>query len=565
MRIESTPNASDRKKRSLRPIPLDDSVWANAKARWSRHVLLADPVDDSITEGIAHIDLATRQICLNSAIIEEKGLADCVEGLLAHEIGHHVRYPGSLAVAARMRLLEQTLVPIENYSLINLFTDLMINERLGVTLKDQLIRLYKVLGGGLSFDLDPAFFFYLTVYEELWQLEPGELLGDARRQLEESYPGYRAEASILSQDLFNLGPNVYTQFIYFVSIVSRYIKPLTGESPLSQDPHKCGHGMPSPDDWAGALTPGAREIEAVKRALQKGWISPEQAERMTGKTALLRRIAGLPGNQSLNAEMVPEIMAAYYRRQAERFLLRPPPQRLVGESVVPTNLEPWEIGDPVGDIDWLSTLIRKGPDLGSVEPFKPIRVAEFEGYDVPMWRPKIEIYLDVSGSMPDPRTTRNAMTLAAQILTAGAIRAGGSVRALVYSADSVSYWQWCRSELEISRFLMHYIGGGTSFPFSILEQSLAECAGSQPIRAIISDRDFDANYNSDQCNRPILFDAGRLSQQFILLLHQPNPDACSEYERARARVVPIEDFEDFPRMAGDVTRALFTEQRYADF
>ena len=39
---------------------------------------------------------------------------------------------------------------------------------------------------------------------------------------------------------------------------------------------------------------------------------------------------------------------------------------------------------------------------------------EDEGFDVPMWQPRMEIYLDVSGSMPNPCLAVNAMTLAAR-------------------------------------------------------------------------------------------------------------------------------------------------------
>ncbi len=86
------------------------------------------------------------------------------------------------------------------------------------------------------------------------------------------------------------------------------------------------------------------------------------------------------------------------------------------------------------------------------------------------------------------------MTLGAQILIVAAIRAGGWARATLYSSAHVDYWRWCRSEAELSRFLMHYIGGGTDFPFDLLASSLEECRTNQPIRVMITDTDFDANY-----------------------------------------------------------------------
>jgi hypothetical protein len=284
-------------------------------------------------------------------------------------------------------------------------------------------------------------------------------MGPAHDAFGRAYPGYRAEAQVLGQDLFHLGPNLYTQFLFFVSVVSRYVPPPGREEPEALDPYACGCGEPSADDWAQSLTPDAREREAVRRALAEGWIGKELAKRLTDPEALERRIYSLPGAGGDDATVVPEVMAAFYRREAERYLLRPPPQRLVGEATTPTTLEEWEPGDALRDVDWPATLSQRGPLLGAAQPLKRLCVAEAEGWEVPLWQPRVEIYLDVSGSMPDPRRTRNAMTLAAQVLLAGAIRAGGRVRAALYSGAPVLFWEWSRSEAELSRLSISFSRG----------------------------------------------------------------------------------------------------------
>ena len=538
--------------------------WGRAQARWGRTLLLSRPALDCAETSVARIDLSTRQISLNGPEIARRGLSGCLEAILAHEIGHHVRCPASLAVSARMRLLERSLVPIEGYSLVNLFADLLINEHLGADpeIRGQLGQVYRTFAGGRPWERDPAFLFYLTAYEELWQLERGELLGGAAREFHAAYPDHRADAQLLAQELFHMGPNVYTQLIYFVSIVGRYLQPRIGDRPESRDPYACGCGEPTPEDWADALTPSAREREALRRALAEGWITEEQAEAMD--EALERRIHALPGSGTDDAERVPEIMAAYYRQQAERFLLRPPAQRTMGEAVVPTTLEDWEPGDGVAAIDWLATLVHRGDRLGGAIPLRRDRIADFEGHDVPLWRPRTEIYLDVSGSMPDPRTTLNAMTLAAQILTVATVRAGGWVRALLYSGDHVAYWTWCRSEVEISRFLMHYIGGGTDFPFPALAESVEQCGREQPIRVVITDRDFDANYAERGQNARVFAEAADRSAPLVMLLHLPDPERAKHYERAGAKVVPVLQMDDFPRMAAALSFALFSGHPHVD-
>jgi hypothetical protein len=164
--------------------------------------------------------------------------------------------------------------------------------------------------------------------------------------------------------------------------------------------------------------------------------------------------------------------------------------------------------------------------------------------------------------MPNPCFAITAMTLAAQILATGTTRAGGWVRALLYSHAPVLFWEWSRSETEVSRFLMHYVGGGTEFPFDILDASVRECAGDQPIRVIITDSDFNANFDAKPTNAGVLLGAVAASPRCVLLLHAPIPERVAQYRRLGASVIPVESMEDFPRLAADLTLALFPEESH---
>jgi hypothetical protein len=543
-----------------------EACWPKAQARWAPFLLLRAPVHEAKGLDVARIDLGTREVAINGKTILEHGLLDCVEAILAHEVGHHVRYPGTLVVSARLQLLERQLIPISGYNFANVFTDLLINAELaalGHDLRDGLIRVYQSFQSSKTWGFDPSFLFTMAVYEELWQLEPGTLVGtSAEAVLAARSADYRAEAHVMAQDLFRLGPNIYTQFLYFISVLSRYVAvPLEEQAAHNGDPLHCGHGSPSDEDWADALTPTLAEKEAIERALEEGWISKDTARRLSDAEALDRRIATLPGQGGHIAERVPEVMAAFYRRKAEQHLVKPPPQMVLGEAIVPTTLEEWEIGEPMAEIDWIATLRLRGEKLGGVAPLRRERIAEYEGADVPLWQRKVEIYLDVSGSMPDPRRTINAMTLSALVLAVGAIRAGGSVRALLYSSSHVRYWEWCRSEVEISRFLMHYIGGGTEFPFGVLKESVTESPTARPVRVVITDSDFDHNYKKDIKHSAIFADAVRRSGPLVLLLHRPASEWAARYRGVGARVVPVQKLEDFPTMAAGLGRALFSEAR----
>ncbi len=568
-------------------------AWPNAISHWSSFLILNPPDLRPAQESIAQINLHTRAISLNETLIRDWELYDSIPAMLAHEIGHHVSYPGTLQVQARLRLLERTIVPFPEYSLINHFTDLMINERLGRgELRDQMIRIYQasitrlasVQGDGWK--RDPLFLFYLALYEALWDLEPGEILGPYGTAFAHEFPQYRSDAALLVQDIFVLGPNIYTQFLYFLSLSVRYLLPLISEQEKGQeDPDDgrigvpilangkgCDCGEPSATDWGQAMTPTFAEKEAIRRAIEEGWFDVKQLDRLSRAVDIDQRIAGLPGMGSKDAQQVPEIMAAYYRQQAEKLLFRPPAQPRIGEATVPSILEDWIPGDAVRDIDWLATLLLRGDKLGAGLPLKRIYEAEIEGEDVRFHQSRMEIYLDVSGSMPNPCTTLNPMTLAAQILTSATIRAGGQVRIALYSGTSIEFWEWSRSERDLSGFLMHYIGGGTVFPFELLEESLRDCGREQPIRVVITDDDFDANVTSTARASSILGDVASHSPGFILLrlgselMENPangSSSMTSLYRSLGMTVVSVTEFDNYPKVARDLAWALFPESEHA--
>ncbi|MBI3099238.1 MAG: hypothetical protein HYY93_13510 [Planctomycetes bacterium] len=528
--------------------------WPEAQRLWASSILLHPPALDSSIEALAYTDLETREVFVNEAQVENLKLRGSVQGILAHEIGHHIKYPCTLALHARLQLLEKQLLHLRHYSLLNLFTDFLINEHVGKTHREPLIAVYTAMGAAES---DPPFCFYLACYEELWGLEPGRLRGPLARWMEDKFPGYRGEAQMLASDLFNLAPNVFTQFIYFASVYSRYLG-------LEQEPKpflvtRC-HGEPSPDDYADAIVPSPAEEAAVERALKEGWIPEGKARDLTGQDSEQDRISTLPGVLGGDARALPKVMAAHYRRLAEPYLMVPPPEKRLGEPIVPTTLEEWEPGEPLRDIDWPATISQRGDRYGAALPLRREREDTEEGVAERPWRARIEIYLDVSGSMPDPKTVINAMTLAAQILALSALRHRGLVRALIYSGNAMKMWAWVRSELRISRFLMNYIGGGTDFPFKVLKESIEECGADQPIRAIISDTDFDSNYGKHQTSARAFAEAAKRSRPLVLLQHGGIDKNVRRYTEAGARVIVVRRLDDFPRLAAALARSLFGDR-----
>jgi hypothetical protein len=106
---------------------------------------------------------------------------------------------------------------------------------------------------------------------------------------------------------------------------------------------------------------------------------------------------------------------------------------------------------------------------------------------------------------------------------------------------------------------MHYIGGGTVFPFDVLRASIDEEGDKRPVRVVISDSDFDHNYDERPENAALFSRAAERSTRLVLLLHRPQEESARRYEAAGAAVVRVPEMDDFPRMAAALSRALFQE------
>ena len=544
-------------------------AFPKALARYSPYLLIGRPILEPESTTLARIDLRSRSLHLGALGIMEASLESALEALIAHEIGHHVAYPGSPTQAARLLLLEKTFLPRLPRSLTGPFYDLLIDERLveagaqaGLpSLEPELCRILRVRAKGA--ESDHLFTFQRAVLEEVWQRPEGDLIGAAEDSFHRAFPHYRVHAQLVAQNLFALAPDITLQYLYFASIAFSYA--MASDKP-KQDGDGHGHdciggeeGIPA-EAWAEALLPKKAEKDAIKRAVKEGWFSQAMAGDLENQS-LEERVGGMPGVNGGTSVLLTEVMAAHYRREAEKYLFQPPPIGIMQDALVPTTLDEWEPGDPVTNIDWVSTLLRRGETLGAAAPLIREKIADEEGQEQPSWEGRTEIYLDVSGSMPDPKKALNAMTLAAQILVAGTIRAGGSARALMYSVEFEKSWTYCRSEKILSRFLMNYIGGGTSFPFEVLEESVEECRTEWPVRVIITDADFDMNYESSPNNAKIFARAAARSSPLVLLLHQPRQDVIRRYEVAGARVIAVRALSDFPRMAAALAFSLFEAEK----
>ncbi|WP_426756401.1 M48 family metalloprotease [Myxococcus sp. Y35] len=536
--------------------------WRDALALWDVRVQLSPPEPhvpfrpdvSHAQEPLAYIDLVKRQVFVNFDLLEAMEATSSLTAVLAHEIGHHARFPHTLGWDAELRVQEQRLVPGLKQSLTNLFYDLQVNEVVGRTHAEALCAVYRgfqrVQGGEMS----PLFFFYLAIYEELWGLTPGALvLASQLAPMEQRFPGVRAEARMFAQTFYAL-PNGKLQFLYFCATFIRYIeKPadLEFRLPLGGDV-----SVPDVDDLDAAIHGSSRWDEALDEAEEKGWLEP-LSTRSREKDALdtIHRITEhLPGKGE--GRLRRALVAKHYRRLVDAHILKLPSAPSQPEPYLRTTPQAWEYGDDPSSIDWTLTVLSQG-HLAAVSPLR----RELEA-DLPppseLGVPSVEIYLDTSGSMPNPETSLNAMTLAAQVLSASALRKKATVRGIVYSHDNPQVSPWMYDEEKARDFLLTYIGGGTQFPFDLLDRLSRERPDA--IRIIISDGDFLANLRAEEDLEPVLASIRR-SRLVVAFLAHPNEQRAREalaplLRERRFRLVLVQWPSDFAKAAGDLAQAL---------
>ena len=545
--------------------PALDSAWQAAQEVWDVQVTLSPPQlyagkgksHWSKDEPLAYIDLETRQVVVNLSLLEQMGAASSLTGVLAHEIGHHVKFPHTLALSASLTLLEKRLIPGLKQSLTNLFFDLLVNEHVGRTRADELIAVYRGFLGK-SETTSPLFFFYLAIYEELWSRPAGMLVPVPQiAAMEEKYPGCRTDAKVFAQTFYSL-TSIHKQFVYFCSRFIRFIEDpakLEYSIPLGKD-------LPEPDeDDFDAVLRGLYDQEskdAIEEARDEGWLEDSglKDERDDDPLVTIDKITNhTPGKGGAAFKLA--LVSKHYKRLVDQHILKPPPGTPPPEPFLPSVTDDWEWGDNPRTIDWTASVLERGALAG----LKPLRRDLLPDEPSPTEEdfPALEIYLDTSGSMPDPSQSLNAMTLAAQILCASALRKRGIVRGAIYSYGPVKTSDWMYDEETARLFFLHYVGGGTDYPFALLEKWSAE--RSDVVRVIVSDSDFLSNVGSGKRAPEILQLAADRSRVLVALLAAEETyvrtTLAAALKHPRFRLAIVKSLDGFAQTAAALGDALF--------
>lgn len=557
--------------------------WQAALARWSSAIELRPPQPSPAGGPIACIDLTSRQTLVDFHRLRTLGLEDCEEALFAHEAGHHIRYPHTLVRARQhARFLRSELAALaeawelpqlagaaragQHDGLLNLLYDLLINTDLRPHYEAQFIRLYTTLSQGGA---DPIFGFYLALYEALWYLPDGTLVSPAMAAaLDRIAADWRTSASACAQFIVNRPDNRCLQLVRFLIALRPFLAAGAQMAPEASPEGNDGFaGELAPEDTARVLRPAPGEEEA--RAWRRG-AAPGAAAGRSGEAGAAGGLAGQPGQgggdpvrdaQAVLAGLcdATAVALATYRRLAAAAPVDPPRGMRPGTPEVPGPPVEWQIGDRFESIDWFATLTRGGVAIPGYTLQRRTWLAAdpTPGDQVVPW---IELYVDSSGSMPDPVRQLNHSILAGFVLVDAAVAAGGRVRVIVYSHHFEAMPDFVQSPRPAWGALLSYVGGGTVFPWRELARSAKRWRRTaRVVRVVISDADFCFNFRAPE--DPTARDDGlaeAVEHGQVIALLDGGDAATLDAVRARGvTVVPVAGWGSLPALARGLAAALY--------
>lgn len=467
-------------------------AWPRALEAWSKYTRLRPPtlcltIEDAKSEGLtdsfAMIRLEDQAVVVNLSEAAAFQLQPYAVEVLAHEIGHHVLAPATLTDHARMiARMRRGLPTVEQQApmVANLYSDLLINDRLQRSANLRLADIYRKLAkkgesGGAVWSL------YMRIYEILWKLERGSLGGGKTddRLEGDAWLGARLIRTY-SRDWLN-GSGRFASLLLphlledqkSVKIIGRWLdtkNAAKGGEPSGlvevEENERDGaiHPSEDPDLTDDEIEKSAAEEAKPKEVAQNQ--QPKGQAREPFEYGEILRAAGVKLTDH-------DIAVRYYRERALPYLI-PFPSIAAPESKEPLleGLEPWDIGHPLDEADWLQSVLQSPrviPGMttvqrvwGTTEGTRPERI--------PL---DLDLYVDSSGSMPNPQQLTSYPALAGAIVCLSALRAGARVHATLWSGKhQVTQTDgFVRDEVEILRVLTGYFGGATAFPIHVLRKT----------------------------------------------------------------------------------------------
>jgi hypothetical protein len=573
------------------------AAWPQALASWSAYTQLRAPIfyaDDREAEAsgmagqIAAIRLSDQTVMVNLEQVRQLQIEDHALAVLAHEIGHHVYVPGNLSDNARMfAAMQPILFGLPKQAVhfaANLYGDLMINDRLQRRAGVDVAAVYRYLNQKVERETSETWRVYTRTYEHLWLLPEGtlapppispEMNADAlliarlvRHYAGRWLGGARRFACVLYPYLQADEEKKATQTFICLGLCD--CQKAGGDAlpdGLSEiDPAELGEDESFDKELAGVGEDDSPDSSAKGRRKKK---APREADN----TEPDREGKGRPGKQfrepfeygellkALGLDLSEhEITTRYYRERALPHLI-PYPARRPGRSKEPLaeGYDTWETDEEIDKLDLFGSLLRSPEMVPGVTTLQRV-YGEAPGSDPAPVPLDLDIYVDCSGSMPNPAVNVSYLALAGTILALSALRAGANVQATLWSGAGQfeTTGGFVRDEKGILGTITGYISGGTAFPLNVLRDTYANRRTSDPPAhiVIISDDGADTILMDDEKGTAgadvCVLALGKARGGGTMVLNLPQPDnwkAREQLQQLGFRIHPVTDWEQLVAFA----------------
>ncbi|WP_197523284.1 hypothetical protein [Actinokineospora pegani] len=490
-------------------------AWPDALKAWGRFVTVHPPVlcestklarAEGLTGSFAMFRLTDRTVVLDLQAANDLNLGQHGVEVLAHEIGHHVLCPADLADGARLLARVRRCLPdLEQHAplVANLYADALINDRLQRSRGLDMAGVYQRMPRGSASGL---WSFYLRVFERLWALETGTLVDRVHTDTDTD-AGLAARLVRVYATDWLAGAGGFAMLCY------RYLAEAGEKEASALLARTCRAGLSAGDQVPGLTAdddgplvhpvhdPRVNDFAPADVELDE---SGEQREKTTDAQfrepfeygEILRQL-GLAVSDE-------DMAARYYRERAAPHLVPFPVRRTPALlEPLPEGLENWDVGEPLERVDWLSTALRSPvvvPGVTTVQRHD----GTMEGRESDPEPVDLDLYIDSSGSMPNPREAVSYLALAGAILALSALRMGARVQATLWSGKKQVLVTdgFVRDETAVLRVLTGYFGGATAFPLPTMRETYARPRRATHI-VVISDEGVDTLFRgTDEQGRP---------------------------------------------------------------
>lgn len=502
-------------------------------------------------DAIALILLDSRRIVISYEQIKKMGMEEFSKEIIAHEVGHHMRYPSDLIhhgkLLGRMR---RALLEFGDRSprILNMFQDILINDKLQTEDGLNMSGIYEKMTENAAKnsptgkpEFDPLWQFYMRTFEILWD-KHGKLTPPV-------IPEVEFQAKTAADLIMNTGSDIIINSAgKYASIVHKILSlPEQQEAEQKQgqgkgqkgqkgqkgegqgggggggfdpfdDMSNPGTGDPGDPNDKGADIPwGIDEIEddeedqighpeedkvmdEVRKELEekfgkkgKGQGEGEEESEGKGKAKDSKNSKGQKNKEGngegqsrdpLTVEKIlkdmgikvdlDDVTAYAYIQKALPYLVKYPEVKNYEYEKEFQGYEPWNIGDDITEIDMFRSLRDIPILIPGYNTYKKHYETGNAGREIkgegPPW---LDIYVDCSGSMPNPQAELSHLALAGAIIALSALRVGAKVQATLWSGNQEykTTGGFISDREKIMKVICGYIGGSTAFPLNILKDT----------------------------------------------------------------------------------------------